>query len=175
MCIRDRHGLLHLNYRGGNLAPSIPLEIQCQLKEKLAQPEGMVSYKAIQIWLKETHGLDVPYSTVFGTVKYRLNACLKVPRPYAENYDQEAVDDFKKNVSTCLDEILTPCLERYSSIRYWTQDESRFGLKTITRRRIIPNTTKKIHYEIGAIPIFCNALKINFLEVNETKNSFGFD
>jgi hypothetical protein len=29
-------GLLHLNYRGGNLAPSIPLEIQWQLKEKLA-------------------------------------------------------------------------------------------------------------------------------------------
>ena len=63
-------GLLHLNYRGGNLAPSIPLEIQWQLKEKLAQPEGMMSYKAIQVWLKETHGLDVPYSTVFGTVKY---------------------------------------------------------------------------------------------------------
>ena len=46
------HSLLHLNYQGGNLAPSIPLEIQSQLKEKLAQPEGMVSYKAIQIWLR---------------------------------------------------------------------------------------------------------------------------
>jgi transposase len=135
------HGLLHLNYRGGNLAPSIPLEIQWQLKEKLAQPEGVTSYKAIQVWLKETHGLDVPYSTVFGTVKYRLNACLKVPRPYAENYDQEAVDDFKKSVPVCLDEIVTPCLEKYSSIRYWAQDESRFGLKTITRRRI---TLKKV-------------------------------
>lgn len=89
-------GLLHLNYRGGNLAPSIPLEVQWQLKEKLAQPEGFTSYKAIQVWLKETHGFNVPYSTVFGTVKYRLNARLKVPRPYAKNYDQEAVDDFKK-------------------------------------------------------------------------------
>lgn len=95
-------GLLHLNYRGGNLAPSIPLEIQWQLKEKLAQPEGMMSYKAIQVWLKETHGLDVPYSTVFGTVKYRLNASLKVPRPYAENYDQEAIDDFKKKCPSAL-------------------------------------------------------------------------
>ena len=73
-----------------------------QLKEKLAQPEGMVSYKAIQIWLKETHGLDVPYSTVFGTVKYRLKACLKVPRPYAENDDQAAVDDFKKTSQPAL-------------------------------------------------------------------------
>ena len=74
-------GLLHLNYHGGNLAPSIPVEIQCQLKEKLAQPEGFPSYKAIHAWLKETQGLEVPYSTVFGTVKYRLRACLKVPRP----------------------------------------------------------------------------------------------
>ena len=89
-------GLLHLNYQGGNLVPSIPVEIQRELKEKLTQPEGMISYKAIQVWLKETHRLEVPYSTVFGTVKYRLKAHLKVPRPYAEDYDQEAIDDFKK-------------------------------------------------------------------------------
>ena len=40
-----------------------------------------------------------------------------------------------------LAEIASPCLERYSKIRYWTQDESRFGLNTITRRRI---TLKKV-------------------------------
>jgi hypothetical protein len=75
------NGLLHLNYRGGNLAPSIPVEIQWQLKEKLAQPEGFSSYQAIPVWLKETHGLEVPYSTVFGAVKYRLKAHLQGPRP----------------------------------------------------------------------------------------------
>ena len=92
-------GLLHLNYRGGNLAPSIPVEIQWQLKEQLAQPEGFASYKAIQLWLKETHGLEVPLSTVHGTVKYRLKAGPKVPRPYAENHDPEAIEEFKKNGS----------------------------------------------------------------------------
>ena len=40
-----------------------------------------------------------------------------------------------------LNEIVSPCLQRYSRIRYWTQDESRFGLKTIPRRRL---TLKKI-------------------------------
>ena len=100
---RGLTGLLHLNYRGGNLAPSIPADIQCQLKEKLAQPEGFASYKAIQVWLKETQGLEVPYSTVFGTVKYRLKADLKVPRPYAVDYDPAAVEEFKKN-STCQSE-----------------------------------------------------------------------
>ena len=134
-------GLLRLNYRGGNLALSIPVDVQLQLKEQLARPEGFASYKAIQVWLKEKHGLEVPYSTVFGTVKYRLDAHPKVPRPFAEQHDPEAVDAFKKKLPDTLDEILTPCLERYSNIRYWAQDESRFGLKTITRRRI---TLKKV-------------------------------
>ena len=93
-------GLLCLNYRGGNLAPSIPVEVQQQLKAQLAQPEGFASYKAIQVWLKEKHGLEVPYSTVFGTVKYRLDAHPKVPRPFAEQHDPAAVDTFKKNSQT---------------------------------------------------------------------------
>ena len=99
---RGLNGLLHLNYRGGNLAPSIPVDIQEQLKEKLGQPEGFASYQAIQVWLKEMHGLEVPYSTVFGTVKYRLQARLKVPRPAAVDYDPEAVEDFKKNCASQL-------------------------------------------------------------------------
>ena len=69
------------------------------MKEQLTQPEGFASYKAIQLWLKETHGLEVPLSTVHGTVKYRLKAGPKVPRPYAENHDPEAVEEFKKNGS----------------------------------------------------------------------------
>ena len=81
---RGLQGLLHLKYRGGNLAPSIPVEIQWRLKEQLGRPEGFSSYKEIQVWLKEQHGLDVPYSTVHGTVKYRMKADPKVPRPYAE-------------------------------------------------------------------------------------------
>ena len=94
---RGLNGLLHLNYHGGNLAPSIPIAIQRQLKEKLAQPEGVASYKAVQLWLQKQHGLEVPYSTVFGTVKYRLRAALKVPRPYAVDHDPAAVEEFKKN------------------------------------------------------------------------------
>ena len=97
---RGLNGLLNLNYQGGNLAASIPIEVLWQLKEKLAQPEGFASYKAIQVWLKQTHGLEVPYSTVFGTVKYRLEAHLKVPRPYAVNYDPDAVENFKKNCAS---------------------------------------------------------------------------
>src|SRR5512134_4179327 len=47
----------------------------------------------------------------------------------------------KKIVPASLNEIADLCLERYCRIRYWTQDESRFGLKTVTRRRL---TLKKV-------------------------------
>jgi len=78
---------------------------------------------------------------VVGTVKDRLEASLKVPRPQAVDDDPVAAEAFKEAVPTELNKILKPCLSRYSSIRYWTQDESRFGLKTITRRRL---TLKKV-------------------------------
>jgi len=70
------------------------------IKRQTGPTGGFASYKAIQVWLKETHGLEVPYSTVFGTVKYRLEARLKVPQPYAVNYDPDAVEDFKKNCAS---------------------------------------------------------------------------
>ncbi len=41
-----------------------------------------------------------------------------------------------------LKEIASICRERYFRRRYWTQDESRFGLKTIRRRRL---TLKKVN------------------------------
>lgn len=105
-------GLLHLNYRGGNLAPSIPVEVQWQLKDRLARPEGFASYRAIQLWLKETHELDVPLSTVHGTVKYRLKAGPKVPRPHAEHHDPEAVEDFKKNRARHLKANINPLFRK---------------------------------------------------------------
>jgi len=70
---RGLDGLLHLNYRGGNLAPSIPVEIQCQLKEKLAQPEGFPVIKPSKFGSKDT-GVGSPIFNRFGTVKYRLTS-----------------------------------------------------------------------------------------------------
>lgn len=49
---------------------------------------------------------------------------------------QKPSKHLKKTVPDRLTQRSTPSLERYSTIRYWAQDESRFGLKTITRRRL---------------------------------------
>jgi len=60
---------------------SIPSSVMEKLKERLSEPEGFGSYKEIQQWLAEEHGVGLPYSTVHGIVRYELGAKPKSPRP----------------------------------------------------------------------------------------------
>ena len=60
---------------------SIPSEVMEALKERLSEPEGFGSYKEIQRWLAEEQGVELPYSTVHGIVRYELGAKPKAPRP----------------------------------------------------------------------------------------------
>ena len=60
---------------------SIPPEVMEKLKKRLSRPEGFGSYKEIQRWLAEEHGVELPYSTVHGIVRYELEAKPKAPRP----------------------------------------------------------------------------------------------
>lgn len=71
-------------------------EMLSQLESKLAQPEGFGSYGAIVQWLEQTFGKVVNYQTVYKTVRYRLQAKLKVPRPRSLKQDEQAVGMFKK-------------------------------------------------------------------------------
>lgn len=50
------------------------------LKERLAG-EGFDSYGQIQQWLEREFGLEIPYATVYGLVRFRLASKLKRPRP----------------------------------------------------------------------------------------------
>ena len=52
-----------------------------RLKERLAEPGGFGSYTEIQQWLAEEQGIELPYSTVHGIVRYELGAKPKAPRP----------------------------------------------------------------------------------------------
>jgi transposase len=60
---------------------SIPSDVMEALKERLSEPEGFGSYKEIQRWLDEEHGVELCYSTVHGIVRYDLGAKPKAPRP----------------------------------------------------------------------------------------------
>jgi transposase len=59
---------------------SIPPDVFAQLEQKLKEPEGFKSYKAIQLWLGDEFSLHIPYRTVNSIVRNRLKAKLKVGR-----------------------------------------------------------------------------------------------
>jgi transposase len=71
-----------------------------QLKQRLAQPQGFNSYGQIQQWLETQCGVVVAYRTVHQTVRYKLNAKLKVPRPRSKHAKPQVQQAFKKNSKT---------------------------------------------------------------------------
>jgi transposase len=76
--------------------PKIRGAVLEKLKQQLSQPEGFTSYGAIQTWLSESCGIDVPYSTVHRTVRSHLKAKLKVPRPRSQGASEQQQQDYKK-------------------------------------------------------------------------------
>src|SRR5579883_365959 len=72
-------------------------EALAALKQELETGIGFNSYGAIVEWLKQEHGLDIEYATVYAWVRYRLGAKLKVPRPQSQEQDEKLVSEFKKN------------------------------------------------------------------------------
>ena len=74
------------------------------------------------------------YWVVYDLVRKRWGAKLKQPRPSHSQQDSEAADEFPHRVMSQLRKAVrvAPDLQ----LRYWVEDESRFGLKPIHRRRI---------------------------------------
>ncbi|QLE42091.1 winged helix-turn-helix domain-containing protein [Nostoc sp. C052] len=111
------------------------------LEEELKTGKGFSSYGAIVEWLKEEHGQDIEYATVYAWVRYRLGAKLKVPRPQSHNQDEKLVSEFKKKLG-----IILNCLEKHLApgkcVRYLCQDETRVGLKTLTGKVITASGVK---------------------------------
>lgn len=115
--------------------PAIPEWAQAKLKQRLAQPRGFGSYGEIQQWLAIECGVEVGYHVVHEFVRYRLGAKLKRPRPCAQQQNEEEVERFVLELGEHLEQLVTHFPSNLPW-RYWCQDESRFGLKTIERRRI---------------------------------------
>lgn len=77
-------------------APKIPPDALNRLKQRLAQPEGFNSYGEVKQWLAQACQVDAAYKTGHQTVRYKLKAKLKVPRPQAIQADEQAQAAFKK-------------------------------------------------------------------------------
>lgn len=77
-------------------APKIDTVMLEGLKARLAQAQGFRSYIEIKQWLKQEYGREINYKSVHKTVRYRLKAKLKVPRPQSHKQDPQAVSTFQK-------------------------------------------------------------------------------
>ena len=85
---------------GGNPTPSVLANpgLREALKQKLADAHDyFTSYKQIQQWLLEQHGLVLSYGYVHRLVRYELGAKLKVVRKSNQKKDTVKEDKFKKN------------------------------------------------------------------------------
>jgi transposase len=60
-----------------SLAPTV----LASLEQALRRPEGFASYEALRQWVRQTHGVEVKYKTLYTLVRTRFHAKLKVPRP----------------------------------------------------------------------------------------------
>lgn len=126
-------GLLAPKAHGGRQA-SIPPWAQTKLKKRLQQPRGFASYGEIVDWLASECGIQVKYWVVYDLVRKRWGAKLKRPRPCHSKQDSEAVDEFPHRLMSQLRKAVRVAPDL--TLRYWVEDESRFGLKPILRRRI---------------------------------------
>lgn len=110
------------------------------LTRRLEESSGFKSYGEIKKWLQDTLGIGAAYQAVYELVRYKLKAKLKVVRPKSSKQNPERLKAFKLNLKLDLEILKQYLLERFKgqdkSIRYWCEDETRLGLKTIPRRRI---------------------------------------
>ncbi len=72
--------LLEIYVPAGKVSSLAP-PVLASLEQALHQPAGFASYKELQQWLAQTHGVQVKYKTLYTIVRKRFHTKLKVPRP----------------------------------------------------------------------------------------------
>ncbi|MBE8995487.1 IS630 family transposase [Microcystis aeruginosa] len=117
----------------------IPEWAEKALEKRLkAEENGFKSYGEVQEWLAEKLGVEAKYHTVYQMTRDRLKAKLKVARPEYNQQDKKR-EEFKETLKENL-ELLSNYLKEEKNetrkIRYFAQDESRFGINTIIGRLI---------------------------------------
>lgn len=55
--------------------------VLASLEQTLRRPEGFASYAALRQWVRQTHGVEVQYTTLSTIVRTQCKTTLKTPRP----------------------------------------------------------------------------------------------
>ncbi len=90
------NALLEIKTKTGR-KPIINSAVREKLVQELSDPQGFSSYGEIQTWLQAVMGVEASYKVVHDTVRYRLKAKLKAPRPKSTKHSVLAEETFKKN------------------------------------------------------------------------------
>ena len=125
----------------------VSLEIFAELEQKLRANEFVTVVQA-QRWLKETHHIERPYTTIWSWLK-KFKGVLLVPRPSHSKKDPAASVLFREELGKRLEGLKIPA---GSKVKIWMMDEARFGLHTEMRRLWgvkgqRPVVTRQIKYE----------------------------
>jgi hypothetical protein len=59
----------------------IPAILTRAVEQALHRPAGFASYEALRQWVRQTHGVEVKYKTLYTLVRTRFKTKLKVARP----------------------------------------------------------------------------------------------
>lgn len=76
--------------------PDIPQWAESALRKRLCEPEGFNRYGEVKDWLEQKLGVSASYKVVHATVRYRLKAKLKRPRPQSLGHNPKQAEAFKK-------------------------------------------------------------------------------
>lgn len=117
-------------------------EVYSSLNEKLKESSGFASYIDIQSWVKQEHGMEVSYSTLYKIIRREFQAKPKVPRKSHKDQNEKEVGKFRNGFTDQLNSLVKD--KQATSVRVFVQDESRFGLIPIIRRRITLKGVKPI-------------------------------
>ncbi|GFE71917.1 transposase [Chroococcus sp. FPU101] len=132
------------------------VETVAKLQQELRDPEGFKSYEEVRIWSLALGEIQASYTTIYRVVRQELQAKLKVARlptlptfkvdrkaaaPSAPQSNQQklgAIQEWIEQLNQrvkMLKELATQ-VDEQKKVRYWCQDETRLGLKTIERRKL---------------------------------------
>ena len=103
----------------------VPPEVMEALVARLAAQQ-FASAEQARRWLKEEHGIERPYGTVWSWLK-KAKGVLRVPRPTHSRKNPDAAAAFKSSVAEKLEGL---GIKAGSRVKVWFMDEARFGLHT---------------------------------------------
>ncbi len=100
----------------------LDIETVAKIQQELADPEGFISYKEIQIWLLSCLDIEISYPTLHRIVRYELQSKLKIPRPIHEKQVLGVVEAFKKFLPKRIEGIVEEIRNKWGDqpdIAYW--------------------------------------------------------